>query len=131
VPLKGFDCKQCGLCCKLRGAYQNHATDEDFQRWELEGRTDILEFVAVNDLGSDMNGVPRRLFDVWVKPGTEEYLDSCPFLKKVDAQEKYICTIHSTKPWHCSSFPSEKEYAERIGCIGFRGRRKDEGGKGR
>ncbi|MDY0039834.1 MAG: YkgJ family cysteine cluster protein [Desulforhabdus sp.] len=119
VSLEGFDCKQCGLCCKLRGAYQNYATDEDFRRWELEGRTDILEFVTVNDLGFDMHGDPRRLYNVWMKPGTEEYLDGCPFLKKIPEQEKYICSIHDTKPWHCRSFPSEREYAERIGCIGF------------
>jgi len=117
--MNGFNCQQCGLCCKLRGAYQNYATDEDYQRWMVEGREDILEFVAVNDLGFDMNGDERRLFNVWMKPGTEDYVDGCPFLQEIPNENKLICSIHNTKPWHCRSFPSEREYAEKIGCKGF------------
>lgn len=119
MPLEGFECVQCGLCCRLRGAYQNYATEDDVRRWELEGRTDILKFVTVNDLGFDMSGDPRRLYNVWMKPGTEEYLESCPFFQELPEQGRYSCTIHSTKPVHCRTFPSEREYAERIGCKGF------------
>lgn len=119
MSIEGFNCKLCGLCCKLRGAYQNYATDEDYQRWQIEGREDILEFVAVNDLGFDMNGDQRCLYNVWVEPKTENFLDGCPFLTKLPNEDKLICSIHDTKPWHCRSFPSEREYAERIGCCGF------------
>lgn len=119
MPLEGFNCRQCGLCCKLRGAYQNYATDEDYRRWQFEGREDILAFVAVNDLGCDLNGDERRLYNVWVEPGTENYLDGCPFLLELPDEHKFICSIHDTKPWHCQSFPSEREYAGRIGCRGF------------
>ena len=119
MPLEGFNCIQCGLCCKLRGAYQNYATDDDYQRWQIEAKSDILQHVAVNDLGFDMRGDERQLFNVWVTPGTEDYLDGCPFLEKIPGHDKYRCAIHETKPWHCRSFPSEKEFALRIGCRGF------------
>jgi Fe-S-cluster containining protein len=116
LALVGFHCKQCGKCCKLRGAYQNYATDDDYNRWLLEGREDILQYVAVNDCGLSRSNQERRLLNVWVKPGTEEYLDECPWLKKLPEQDLYICAIHHTKPWHCRSFPSDRGFAERVGC---------------
>lgn len=116
MALAGFTCRQCGKCCTLRGAYRNYATEEDYQRWLLEGRDDILRYVAINDCGLSRGGRERRLLNVWVRPGTEDYVDACPWLRHVPEQDIHHCAIHTTKPQHCRDFPSDREFAERIGC---------------
>ena len=45
MPLKDFNCKQCGNCClNLYDAFSTSATEEDIQLWKKVGREDILEW---------------------------------------------------------------------------------------
>jgi hypothetical protein len=45
MPFEDFACQQCGHCCLNLYAYQNCATKEDYDRWVLGGRADILAWV--------------------------------------------------------------------------------------
>ena len=109
TEMETFNCKQCGHCCmNLSGAYYNFVLDEDVDRWELEGRHDILKFV---DQSSFFN-------DIWIDQETEEELGRCPWLKQLP-DKKYICRIHHTKPAHCRNYPHSKRHALTTGCKGF------------
>ena len=109
TEMETFNCKQCGHCCmNLSDAYCNSVLDEDVDRWELEGRHDILKFV---DQSSFCN-------DIWINQETGEELGRCPWLKKLP-DKKYICRIHHTKPAHCRNYPHSKRHALTTGCKGF------------
>ena len=109
TEMERFNCKQCGHCCmNLSDAYCNFVLDEDVDRWELEGRYDILKFV---DQGSFLN-------DIWIDQETGEELGRCPWLKRLP-DKKYICRIHQTKPAHCRNYPHSKRHALTTGCKGF------------
>ena len=114
MPPEGFRCKQCGNCCNLGDAYETSATEQDILLWEMEGRTDILEWVDPIDCG---NG--HYVYDIWISPRTGDYVDRCPWLRKLPNKNKYICRIHDVKPEHCRDFPKSKEQANKVGCIGF------------
>ncbi len=107
---KNFECKQCGNCClNLIDAYGTSVSDEDIDMWKREERFDILEWVITF---GGMN-------EIWISPKTGEYVNRCPWLRKLPKQNKYICRIHETKPEHCRNFPKSKRHALDNGCKGF------------
>ena len=109
TEMEKFSCKHCGHCClNLSDAYCNSVLDEDVDRWEMEGRYDILKFV---DRSSFCN-------DIWINQETGEELDRCPWLKKLSNKQS-ICRIHHTKPAHCRNYPHSKRHALTTGCKGF------------
>ncbi len=109
TEMESFNCKLCGHCCiNLSDAYCNSVLDADVNRWELEDRYDILNFV---DQSSFFN-------DIWIDQKTGEELDRCPWLKRLP-NNKYICRIHHTKPTHCRNYPHSKRHALTTGCKGF------------
>jgi len=103
-------CVMCGECCKKLGFGDLKVTVEDYRRWKREGREDILRYVWLPP-GSPGFG------DIWIDPETGENLDYCPFLKRV-SEDKYICTIHNTKPEVCKKFWCK--YAYGVGGKGER-----------
>jgi Fe-S-cluster containining protein len=110
TEMEKFRCVQCGHCClDLSGAYQTSVPDSDLTRWESEQRFDILEWVV--SFGG-MN-------EIWISPKTGEYVNRCPWLRKLPKQSKYICRIHETKPEHCRNYPKSKRHALDTGCKGF------------
>jgi len=110
TEMEKFECIQCGHCClNLSDAYQTSVPDSDVERWKCEQRLDILVWV---DTFADIN-------DIWISPKTGEYVNRCPWLRKLPKQNKYICRIHETKPEHCRNFPKSKRHALEKGCKGF------------
>ena len=106
-----FKCKLCGACCinLIAHAYKALPTDEDFRRWEDEGREDIqASFELVED-----DSLINNYAD------TEDDTSICPWLYKLPDQDKYICLIQDTKPLHCRNYPVSKWHAESTGCSGF------------
>lgn len=95
--IEKFECKQCGKCC-LEFEHLWVATPEDVERWEREGREDILQYV---DIIRFENGI---LAEIWIDKYGEP-MARCPFLKKVRKRRKYKCKIHETKPEACKDFP--------------------------
>ncbi len=111
----GFKCKQCGRCCiNLRDAFETCATEEDVQRWEKEGREDILAWVDPIPLGEE-----HFVYDIWISPTTGDDVPRCPWLRKLPKKNKYICRIHDVKPVHCREYPRSRKHAEKTGCRGF------------
>jgi len=110
TEMEKFKCVQCGHCClNLSGAYQTSVPETDIKRWNREQRFDILEWV----------GPFEGMDEIWISPRTGEYVNRCPWLRKLPKQNKYICRIHGTKPEHCRDFPKSKRHALDNGCKGF------------
>ncbi|MGD8891326.1 MAG: YkgJ family cysteine cluster protein [Desulfobacterales bacterium] len=110
TEMEKFECIQCGHCClNLSGAYQTSVPESDIKRWKREQRFDILEWV----------GPFEGMDEIWISPKTGEYVNRCPWLRKLPKQNKYICRIHEAKPEHCRNFPKSKRHALDNGCKGF------------
>jgi Fe-S-cluster containining protein len=110
TEMEKFKCVQCGHCClDLSGAYQTSVPETDIKRWKREQRFDILEWV----------GPFEGMDEIWISPRTGEYVNRCPWLRKLPKQNKYICRIHGTKPEHCRNFPKSKRHALDNDCKGF------------
>lgn len=88
---KESPCICCGNCCKSFGGHLN-ATKQDQDRWQREGRKDLLNRV-------------NRLGWIWVDPVTKELEDLCPFILEVDDKTS-ICAINHTKPVMCQDYPT-------------------------
>lgn len=84
-------CLCCGECCKSFGGHL-HASEHDLERWQREGRADLLSRV-------------NRLGWIWVDPETKQLEESCPFIVRV-SDEKSICAIQDTKPDICRDYPT-------------------------
>lgn len=98
-----FECKQCGKCCLKYGACLQ-ASDDDLDRWEEEGREDILALAYYGDL--------------WVDREHKEAI-RCPWLRKLPGKDKYICRIQDIKPDECANYPISKAQAIEHGCPGL------------
>lgn len=110
TEMEKFKCVQCGHCClNLSDAYQTSVPETDIKRWNREQRFDILEWV----------GPFEGMDEIWISPKTGEYVNRCPWLRKLPKQKKYICRIHGTKPEHCRNFPKSKRHALDNDCKGF------------
>lgn len=77
------------------------------ERWEREGRDDILDFA--DTFLRDLAG-PEFGADLWFSPVTGEELDKCPFLKRLG--RLYRCAIYEARPAVCQGFP-HLEYDEQ------------------
>jgi Fe-S-cluster containining protein len=113
TEMERFHCTQCGQCCRSLGdAFAASADVEDVDRWETEGRFDILEWVdlRLRDVG---------MMDLWIDPATGDQVARCPWLRKVPREPRYRCRIHETKPRHCREYPRSKKHALMTGCPGF------------
>ena len=89
----------CGECC--RAPVVLITKTEDYRRWILEGRSDILKYASVPPL--------RGYGDLWIDINGSEESGYCPFIRKV-SHRRYICTIQDTKPRVCKEFWCEWAY---------------------
>jgi len=87
---KKTGCLCCGECCKSFGGHL-HAYKHDLDRWQREGRDDLLRRV-------------NRLGWIWVDPETKELEEQCPFIQKINVEQS-ICAIQDTKPDMCRDYP--------------------------
>ena len=114
MPPAGFQCKQCGYCCReISGAFQTCASEADIRRWQEADRDDILAWVVSMALGDQF------VHDLWIDPETGEDATGCPWLQKMPGQNRYICRIQDLKPDHCRNYPHSRQHAEETGCPGF------------
>jgi Fe-S-cluster containining protein len=112
--MEAFACSQCGRCCRNLD-YHSELTAEDFDRWNALGRQDILNWVGV----FNADGGKKRSYRIWMTPGTRKLARTCPFLKKVPAENRWICAIHDVKPAICRHYPVSRKHATMTGCPGF------------
>ena len=103
------NCSMCGKCC-LKLGHVLYMTVGDSRRWIHQGRDDILRYA---DLTLEHFG------ELWYDPETEEELDQCPFILKINSR-KYVCAIQETKPKACKDFWCEWVYGAGERGIPFR-----------
>ena len=108
---ENFACTRCGKCCFLPDAFVATADPVDVERWEKEGRDDILRRLLDCGFG---------VYDLWMDPRTKDEVHSkCPWYRKDKKTGLCSCKIHETKPRHCHSFPLTKRHALVCGCPGW------------
>ena len=111
--MEDFTCQQCGKCCRTLD-YHSEVTAEDVSRWKQTGRTDIMDRVGV----FQKNG-REAVYRIWMKPGTREFAETCPFLQKKPHENRWACRIHDVKPQICRQYPVSRKHAIMTGCPGF------------
>ena len=94
--------------------YHNDVTAGDVARWQQADRTDIMDWVGV----FRKNG-QNTIYRIWMKPGTREFAETCPFLQKKPHKNQWFCQIHDAKPQICRQYPVSKKHALMTGCPGF------------
>jgi len=99
------ECVKCGRCCLAN--VSAIATDEDRERWQREGRHDILQ--VLEDEGAVWGGSrPGSGLDEWARWG-------CPFL--LHRVSQVICSIYETRPRTCRGFtPGATEFCSLFPC---------------
>ncbi|MCE5211270.1 MAG: YkgJ family cysteine cluster protein [Deltaproteobacteria bacterium] len=85
-------CLRCGKCCFVD--FTAYAQKEDYDRWNVEDRRDILEMIEHRHL-------------VWagdrmVSAETGDYPRVCPFL--YNSEDSWICSIYETRPLICREY---------------------------
>ena len=111
--MEAFECRQCGQCC-LSLDYQDQLEERDVEKWRRMGRRDILTWV-----GEFKRGGQDKTYRMWMKPGTRQLADRCPFLDKQPNADKFVCRIHDVKPRICRQYPVSRKHAIMTGCPGF------------
>lgn len=114
ISMGTFVCTRCGHCCRSLN-YHDGCGVADYRRWQDLGRTDILDWVGT----IRYNGQPTAC-RIWMLPGTNQFADSCPWLKKSSDQDRYRCTIHDVRPTICRQYPGSRKHARLTGCRGVR-----------
>jgi len=111
--MQDFVCKQCGHCCQTL-IYHDSLSTADVKAWQRAGREDVLKWVGVFPKdGQD------PVYRVWMKPGTREFIQGCPFLSKNPHGNSWHCRIHQVKPKFCRQYPLSRKHALMTGCPGF------------
>ncbi|RLI97925.1 MAG: hypothetical protein DRO99_02055 [Candidatus Aenigmatarchaeota archaeon] len=109
-----WKCVQCGKCCFMYGT-MIPATDQDMERWEKEGRNDILDRTKVIRDPATGRIIAAEL---WFDPYTGKSYAYCPWIKRKKERaglkqrdksgnpsgDKVYCQIHDTKPQYCRDY---------------------------
>lgn len=112
TDMKRFICRQCGDCCRNLH-YHNDCTQNDYRRWQLLDRNDIMERVMIIGCANK----PDR-YRIWIEPGTRQTTPECPWLQCDASNNLYKCTIQDIKPEFCRQYPLTRKHAEMTGCKG-------------
>lgn len=113
--MEDFNCRQCGRCCQTL-IFHTECTVQDYEYWQSIGRKDIMDRVSL--IRRDGKIVSCQ---IWVEPGTREYVKGCPWLRKIPDRNRCECGIHDVRPAICRQYPGSRKHAEMTGCIGFKG----------
>ena len=95
------DCNQCGKCCINYAKGGLSASTDEIDWWDTY-RPDIAAYAKDGK--------------IWVSPETGEPLSSCPFLEKVQGQNKYTCQIYFDRPNDCKYYPVNIAQMQKDEC---------------
>lgn len=84
------NCNQCGKCCINYSDGGLSATQSEIEFWEIF-RPEIFDYV--------------RAGNIWMDPVSGQQLTRCPWLRKVEDEEKYTCDIYFDRPDDCKHYP--------------------------
>ena len=110
TDMTAFVCIQCGHCCRTLD-YRDGCRVADYRYWQASGRTDILEWVGTVKEAGEITACR-----IWMIPGTNRFADGCPWLKRSDNPNRYICSIHDVRPSICRQYPGSRKHARMTGC---------------
>lgn len=88
-------CRRCGNCCHVDVAA--YVTLEDIERWERQGRTDILAHVRANGVTWSRDGFTNRFGS-----GIRTCRMTCVYLKWNGSTAS--CAIYETRTGVCRNF---------------------------
>jgi uncharacterized protein len=54
--------------------------------------------------------------EIWISPDTGKQLAQCPWLRKLPAQNKYVCDIYNDRPDDCKFYPTTIEEMVELEC---------------
>ena len=111
--MEDYTCRQCGRCCTSLD-YHDAVTAQDVEKWQVLGRTDILERVGIYQRPGG-----KTTYRIWMVPGKNQLARTCPFLTKRPSENRWICSIHDIKPAICRDYPVSRKHAILTGCPGF------------
>ncbi len=111
--MEDYTCRQCGRCCTSLD-YHDAVTAQDVEKWQVLGRTDILERVGVYPRPGG-----KTTYRIWMVPGKNQLEKVCPFLTKRSSENRWVCSIHDIKPAICREYPVSRKHAIMTGCPGF------------
>lgn len=111
--MENFTCIQCGNCCKSLD-YHDALTENDVNAWRNNLRRDILAWIGVYE---SKDG--QRSYRIWTDPQTGKIAETCPFLKHLPAENRWVCRIHEVKPSICREYPVSRKHGIMTGCPGF------------
>jgi Fe-S-cluster containining protein len=112
IDMAGFVCVRCGHCCRTLN-YHDGCSVSDYERWQDLGRIDILDWV-----GTIRKQGRITACRIWMLPGTNQFADSCPWLKRLPDGKTYACIIHDVRPTICRQYPGSRKHARMTGCKG-------------
>ncbi|MFO7713610.1 YkgJ family cysteine cluster protein [Desulfosarcina sp.] len=112
TDMADFVCIQCGHCCRTLN-YHDGCSLADYQRWQELERTDILDWV-----GTVRHNGRVTACRIWIRPGTNQFAQTCPWLKRLPDRDRYACTIHDVRPALCRQYPGTRKHARMTGCGG-------------
>ena len=112
--MENFVCRQCGHCCNTLD-YHREVTEEDVALWQELGRSDILQWVGVFEGEGN-----KKSYRIWTTPGSTALAETCPFLKRISSENRWICLIQDIKPGICRQYPYSRKHAVMTGCPGFK-----------
>jgi Fe-S-cluster containining protein len=95
------ECNQCGKCCKAYSDGGLSATLAELDWWE-NYRPEIFKHVSAGK--------------IWFSPDTGERLTTCPWLKQLPGQTKYICDIYYDRPEDCKHYPVKIDQMVKDDC---------------
>jgi len=111
--MESFVCTRCGQCC-LKLDFHRDCTSKDVQRWQDNGRHDILAWV-----GEESGPDGQVNYRIWRHPNTPLYTETCPWLRRIPGDRAFVCTIQDMKPEVCLSYPGTAKHARMTGCPGL------------
>lgn len=86
-------CNRCGYCCRHVGYPGIPVSDNDLERWEAEGRKDIIREVTEFDGGKYQGR--------YIPASMGYHVSNCLFIDS----DSHDCEIQETKPDFCSNYP--------------------------
>ncbi len=108
--MENFKCGQCGRCCSQLD-YHDTLSEADYRLWQEKGRNDILQWIGTTRKNGQV--ISRN---IWMVPGTRNYTDTCPWLRKNKKSHSCECLIHDVKPEICRQYPGTRKHARMTGC---------------
>lgn len=106
----GFNCQQCGNCCRQLGKELTISNDE-IKNWQEDDDLVFSNF-GYHFLEDFIDIIPElECADLWFHPVTGDELRRCPFLRK-KKEAKYKCLIYDLRPDACKIFPIYKSTGE-------------------